>query len=136
MKAIDYALLTGRLSVLPLFLFSFIWKVADIGALTGALAAKGFRYPALLAVVAAAGEISGALALALGIVTRLAAACLIVYTVLVTITIHDFWMVQGPAWQAQAINFLKNIGFVGVFAMIGIIGPGRLSLDYVIWRKA
>jgi len=47
---------------------------------------------------------------------------------------HNFWASPAPQVQAQTINFLKNLGLIGAFAMIAAFGPGPYSLEQR-WRR-
>lgn len=130
----DTALLVGRLSILPLFLISAWGKYTGFAGLEANLAGKGLPVPELLAVLALAAEGAGAIAFGLGLLGRLAAAGLAVYTVLVSLAIHNFWALEGAAQQGQLIHFLKNVGLIGLFLVFAVTGPGRISLDHLRTR--
>jgi putative oxidoreductase len=53
---------------------------------------------------------------------------LIVFTVLATLMFHNFWASPAAAVTAQTVNFLKNLGLIGLFAMIAAFGPGAYAL--------
>jgi len=41
---------------------------------------------------------------------------------------HNFWASPPAAVTAQTVNFLKNLGLIGLFAMIAAFGPGAYAL--------
>ncbi|MDD7384817.1 MAG: DoxX family protein [Actinomycetaceae bacterium] len=61
-----------------------------------------------------ASMVAGGIGLASGILSRTAAAGLVLSTAMTTIAGHDFWNIDDPAQRAgQRIEFLKNLGMVG-----------------------
>ena len=42
---------------------------------------------------------------------------------------HNFWAAPAPQVVAQTIQFLKNLGLIGAFAMIAVFGAGSYSLE-------
>jgi putative oxidoreductase len=75
--------------------------------------------PALMAFMVGCAEIVFPVLLVLGLATRLAASALLLMTVVVELTVPDGWPVH-LTWAAMAL---------GIMAW----GPGRFSLDYLIW---
>ena len=71
-------------------------------------------------------ELGCSSALILGIWTRWAAVILIAFTIAATLMFHNFWASPAPQVQVQTINFLKNLGLIGAFAMIAVLGAGSL----------
>jgi putative oxidoreductase len=41
---------------------------------------------------------------------------------------HDFWASPPAQVAAQTVNFCKNLGLIGLFAMIWAFGPGAYAL--------
>ena len=74
-------------------------------------------------------ELGCSLALILGIWSRYAALILIAFTIVATLMFHNFWASPAAQVTAQTINFLKNLGLIGLFAMIGTFGPGSYSIE-------
>jgi putative oxidoreductase len=81
-------------------------------------------------------ELGCAAALILGIWTRWAAIILIAFTIAATLMFHQFWAVPAPQVQGQTVNFFKNLGLIGAFAMIAVFGAGPYSLDARRERKS
>lgn len=63
-------------------------------------------------------EFIGALMVLLGIKEKLGAAFLVLFLVPVTLFMHSFWFVEGPAREIQMAHFLKNLAILGGLLMI------------------
>lgn len=125
----DINLLAGRLLIVVLYLVSGFGKWTDLAGTAATLAAKGFPAPYAFAVLAACAEVFGAIAIVLGILPRLAALGLVIYTLVTAFVFHAFWAVpDADAAQMQQIHFLKNLGLAGGFLMLAGAGPGRFTL--------
>lgn len=126
----DIALLLGRLFLAALFLPSGLQKAADVAATTALLDAKGLPYPHTLAICAAAAELGGAIALILGMASRLTALVLIAFVVGATVTTHLFWLqADAVAEAAQKIMFFKNLAIAGGLLFYFASGPGAIALE-------
>jgi len=126
-------LLLMRLLVAPLFIYSGIGKILAFGVTASRLGEGGIGN--FLAAGAIVVELGCATALVLGIWTRWAAIILIAFTIAATLMFHQFWAVPAPQVQGHTVNFLKNIGLIGAFAMIAVFGAGAYSLD-ARWRRS
>jgi putative oxidoreductase len=125
----SWALLIARISVAPLFLYSGIGKVMAFSATAARLpgGAEGFgRFMAAGSIVV---ELGCALALIFGLFTRWVALVLILFTIAATLMFHNFWASAPAQVVAQTVNFTKNLGLIGLFAMIATFGAGRYSVD-------
>ena len=127
-KRQDQVLLAARLLVTPLFIYSGIGKILAFGVTASRLPGGDGWLGSLLAAGAIVIELGGSLAFILGIWTRCAALAFIVFTVLATLMFHNFWAVPAAQVTAQTVHFLKNLGLIGLFAMIWAFGPGSYSL--------
>ena len=124
----DKVLLAARLLVTPLFIYSGIGKILAFSVTASRLPGGEGGFGSFLAAGSIVIELGASLALILGIWTRCAALALIVFTVLATLMFHNFWASPAPAVTAQTVNFLKNLGLIGLFAMIAAFGPGAYAL--------
>jgi putative oxidoreductase len=124
----DKVLLAARLLVTPLFIYSGIGKILAFGVTASRLPGGEGGFGSFLAAGSIAIELGASLALILGIYTRCAALALIVFTILATLMFHNFWASPAAAVTAQTINFLKNLGLIGLFAVIAAFGPGAYAL--------
>ena len=128
--AADAALLVGRLCLAAIFLWSGVGKIGGgIGGFAESLAGQGLPIPMLAALAAVVVEAGGAALVMLGLLTRPAAAGLIVFTIAASLIAHDFWTLEGAERSTQQIQFMKNLGLIGGFLLLIGSGPGRLSLD-------
>jgi putative oxidoreductase len=125
----DAALLVGRLCLAAIFLWSGLSKIAGFADLAANLASQGLPAATLAAFLAVVFEAGGAVLVILGLLTRPAAAGLIVFTVAATLIAHHFWTLEGPERSMQQIQFMKNLGLIGGFLLLIGSGPGRFSLD-------
>lgn len=82
-----------------------------------------FPAPAAVAFLAGSAEILLPILLVLGLATRLAAAGLLIMTLVVQLTVPSGWPLH-LTWAAMALALMAW-------------GPGRVSLDYLLsrWRK-
>ena len=127
-------LLAARLLLTPLFIYSGIGKILAFGLTASRLPGGEGGLGSLLAAGSIVVELGCSLALILGIWTRWAAVILIAFTIAATLMFHNFWAAPAPQVQAQTINFLKNLGLIGAFAMLAAFGAGSYSLD-ARWRR-
>jgi putative oxidoreductase len=65
-------------------------------------------------------ELVAGMALAFGLLPRLAALALLAFLIPATFVAHSFWLAAGtPAFQPQLINFSKNLAMWGGLLFIG-----------------
>jgi putative oxidoreductase len=125
----DKVLLAARLLVVPLFIYSGIGKILAFGVTASRLPGGEGGFGSFLAAGSIVVELGCSLALILGIWSRQAALILIAFTIVATLMFHNFWASPAAQVTAQTINFLKNLGLVGMFAMIAAFGPGSYSIE-------
>jgi len=126
-------LLAARLMLAPLFIYSGIGKILAFGITASRLPGGEGGLGSLLAAGAIVVELGCSAALILGIRTRWAALILAAFTIAATLMFHNFWAAPAPQVQAQTVQFLKNLGLIGAFAMIAVFGAGSYSLE-AKWR--
>jgi len=124
----DKVLLAARLLVTPLFIYSGIGKILAFGVTASRLPGGEGGFGGFLAAGSIVIELGCSLALVLGLYARCASLALIMFTILATLMFHNFWASPPAAVTAQTINFLKNLGLIGLFAMIAAFGPGAYAL--------
>jgi putative oxidoreductase len=124
----DKVLLAARLLVVPLFIYSGIGKILAFGVTASRLPGGEGGFGSFLAAGSIVVELGCSLALILGIWSRYAALILIAFTIAATLMFHNFWASPAAQVTAQTINFLKNMGLIGLFAMIATFGPGSYSV--------
>jgi putative oxidoreductase len=125
----DKVLLAARLLVTPLFIYSGIGKIFAFGVTASRLPGGEGGFGSFLAAGSIVVELGCSLALILGIWSRYAALILIAFTIVASLMFHNFWASPAAQVTAQTINFLKNLGLIGLFAMIATFGPGSYSIE-------
>jgi putative oxidoreductase len=121
--------LVGRLLMAPIFLISGTMKLLHTNETVGYMAAQGIPRPMFFAIVAGLAEIAGALAIAAGFLTRIAAIGLVLFLIPTTLIFHNFWAFEGAEQKTQLVNFLKNLTIMGGLSMLIAYGAGRFSVD-------
>lgn len=131
----DLLLLAARLLLGAIFVESGFGKLMNLGGFAGSLEGQGLPMPMLLAALGAAVECFGGLAIVLGAWTRLAAAALIVFTIMATLIAHRYWAYPPEAQGMQRIQFMKNLAIIGGFLALIASGAGRFSMDGLLNRR-
>lgn len=122
----DATLLAGRILLALIFIMSGWGKIGGYAGSQQYMESMGVSGALLPLVIVA--ELGGGLAVAFGLLTRIAALGLAVFTLLAALFFHtDF------ANQAQFISFMKNLAITGGFLVLAVHGPGALSID--AWRR-
>ncbi len=119
----------GRLLLAIVFLWGALGKFTMPEAMMGYMTSKGLTHVALGMYVAAFAELIGGVCLIIGYRTRLAAIGLLVFTIIVSFTMHQFWLEQGQEQMADMTNFMKNIAIMGGLLVLAASGPGKWSVD-------
>ena len=130
----SWVLLFARLSIAPLFLYSGIGKVMAFSATAARLYGGADGFGRFLAAGAITVELACGTALLLGLFARQAASILIPFTIAATLMFHNFWAVPEAQVVAQTINFLKNLGLLGLLALIAHAGAGTVALNTLLKR--
>ena len=104
-----------------------LWGAGGLAGTTRWFASMGLRPPKLHAVLSGAGELIAGAALAIGLLTPLAAAFIIGTMVVAGITVHrrnGFFVFQ------EGYEYVLIIAVV--CAVIGLLGPGAASVDRLL----
>ena len=105
------------------------WEVFDHDKMTGYqqwLTDLKFPAPALMAYLGKGSELAGGILLMLGFLTRLA-----IIPLITTMAIVCFGMGHGKIFMDDQHPFL----FILLFLVFFFCGPGRYSLDKIIFKK-
>lgn len=78
-------------------------------AMAGYAGAKGLPAPKLAVMVSGGMLLFGGLGIAAGVFPALAAGALVVFFLVATPTMHDFWAVPEGDQQTEMTQFLKNV---------------------------
>ncbi len=128
-NATSWVLLFARLSIAPLFLYSGIGKVMAFSATAARLYGGADGFGKFLAAGAIAIELGCGTALVLGLFARQAALILIFFTIAATLMFHNFWTAPEAQVVVQTVNFLKNLGLLGLLALIAKYGSGNYAVN-------
>jgi len=133
----------GRVLFIVIFILSGATKLWDINTTAQMIAAKvtipsaladlsaqaesatGMKIPQLLTIATGIIEIACGLMIALNFGTRFAALVLILFTVVATYYMHDFWNQVDPERTENLINALKNLSIVGALMVFFALGSSR-----------
>ncbi len=92
--------------------------------------------PDLLAQIVAYGELVGGILLLLGILSRVSAFGLFVFTIVASVLGHAFWTFADAGQQfLQIQQFLKNMGIAAGLLMIVGMGGGVVGIDGMFRRQ-
>ena len=127
----------GRVLFALLFILSGLSKFFDLGSTAQLIEAKlgmpemlanyatqienatGLTLFRVLAILAASVEVICGVMIACNLATRFFAAILLVFVVVVTFYVHDFWNQSGGSERLENIvHVMKNISIVGALLMI------------------
>jgi putative oxidoreductase len=121
--------LAGRILLALLFLPAGIGKITGFAGTVGYITSAGLPMPQIAAVIALSIEIVGGVALIAGLGTRFAALVLAVFTLLATISFHNFWAAPAEQQMMQQIMFFKNTAVIGGLLTLAAWGAGAWSVD-------
>ena len=127
-KMKDVALLAGRVLLALMFVIAGWGKIGGYAGTQGYMEAMGV--PGALLPLVIFAELGGGIAIVLGLLTRLAALGLAVFSVVSGVIFHG-----GSADQIQQIMFAKNLAIAGGLLFLVANGAGRLSLDAKLFGK-
>jgi putative oxidoreductase len=122
-------MLAGRILLSVLFLTTGYRKLMAVAATAGYFGKLGFPMPEVMAWVAIAIELGGAILLIVGWKTRWAAWLLALFTLIAAFAAHRFWEFDAAQYANQMNHFLKNLAIVGALIFVAATGPGALSMD-------
>lgn len=119
----------GRLLLAVIFIYAGASKIGSYAQTAGFMASHGISGALLPAVIAL--ELGGGFALAFGLLTRLVAAALAVYSVAAIVI-----FLLPPANHMGVILALAELAFVGGLCDFAARGGGGLSVDRLLFGKA
>jgi putative oxidoreductase len=113
--------LGGRILISWMFLLSGIGKISAFAGTQAYMQSQGV--PGALLPLVIALEVLGAIAIIVGLHTRLAAALLAGFTIAAGVLFH------GSGDQMQSIMLMKNFAIAGGFLFLVARGAGAWSID-------
>ena len=109
----DHIVLAGRILLGGIFVVAGLRHLMIVPILTGAVEARGLPFPRALVLIGTGFQIAAGLTLMHGLYITWAALGLIVFTVVASIMLVNFWDKQGEERIALANAFQTNIGLIG-----------------------
>jgi putative oxidoreductase len=126
----DTIWLLARCFIGGIFVYSGFGKLMALDAFAASLAKNGVPMADVMAIIGAAVEFFGGLAIVLGLQTRYAALLMALFTISATLISHRFWEFEDLAMRkGQSVHFMKNLAILGAFLLLFVQGGGRLSFD-------
>jgi putative oxidoreductase len=119
----------GRVLLALMFVMAGFQKFGSLAGTAGYIASGGLPAPMVLAVLVAALEVVGGIALIVGFQTRWAALALGVFTILASVFFHKFWAVPADQAFVQQLMFMKNLSVAGGLFVVAALGAGPVSID-------
>jgi putative oxidoreductase len=120
--------LVARVLLGTVFIIAGVGKIAGFTMTAGYIASVGLPMPALLTMLTIIVEVGAGLMLVTGIMGRIAAKVLFIFTLLATIFFHN-----NLGDQLQMMMALKNLSMMGGLLMVFIHGTGPMSVG--CWCK-
>jgi putative oxidoreductase len=128
-SAKDVAALVGRVLLALMFVVAGYGKITGYDGTAGYMTAAGLPMVGVLLPLTILVELGGGIALVIGWKARWAAAALAAFTVLASLTFHNFWSMKPDEVMVNTLFFYKNVAVVGGLLMVSAFGPGRISVD-------
>ena len=119
------AFLIGRVIVALYFLESAWNHLAHSGHMIGYAQSKGVPSPKLAIMGSGVLLLLGGLSILTGMYTGVGLALLIIFLVVVSFKMHDYWKESDPmAKNGSRLHFYKNMAIIGALLMMyAIAGP-------------
>jgi putative oxidoreductase len=131
----DAIWLLARCLIGGIFVQSGLGKLMALDAFAASLAKSGVPMADVMAVIGAATEFCGGIAIVIGLQTRIAALLMFAFTIAATLISHRYWeLTDVAARRQQSVQFAKNLAIIGAFLLLLVQGGRRFSLDGW-WRR-
>jgi putative oxidoreductase len=113
------------------FFFETGWaKIHNLDGMTQRFIGWGIPFPAFSAALSAYTELIGGALIVVGLLTRLAAIPLLINMVVAVVTVK----LKTVAGLDEFVELDEPL-YVLVFLWLLISGPGRVSLDHLLWKR-
>ena len=114
----SYGIMTARLLLAVVFLYSGQDKLRHWHASVAEVAALGMPLPASFAAATIAIQIAGGLSLVFGLAAAAGASLLALFTVAATLLGHRFWLLHGIKARHEFTTSLEHLAIVGGLMMV------------------
>ena len=122
--------LLGRLLFGGVLAFNGLNHFLDAESMAGYAGAKGVPAPGLAVPATGGLLLFGGLGIAAGVLPTLAAGALVVFLLVTTPVMHDFWAAPEEQKQGEMINFLKNVAMTG--AALALLAISTTAWPYAL----
>ena len=122
--------LLGRLLFGGVLAFNGLNHFLDAESMAGYAGAKGVPAPGLMVPISGGLLLFGGLGIAAGVLPTLAAGALVVFLLVTTPVMHDFWAAPEEQKQGEMINFLKNVAMTG--AALALLAISTTAWPYAL----
>lgn len=122
--------LVGRLLFGGVLAFTGLNHFLDTESMVGYADAKGVPAAGLAVPISGGMLVFGGLGIALGIVPTVAAGAIVVFLLVTTPMMHDFWAVPEDQQQSEMTAFLKNVGLFS--AAIALLALSSVEWPYAL----
>ena len=112
----------ARVLLGSLFVIGGLRHLPVFGALSGQLAQRGVPLPRLALGLSTAWQIALGLLLMAGLWVPWAAAGLIVFTVIASLLLLNFWSMEAHARDGALNQFLTNVAVIGGLLLAAVMG--------------
>jgi putative oxidoreductase len=124
--------LVGRLILAWFFLSQAIFYAGQWDATMQLMAMKGVPIPPVLFTLSLIILWLGSLSLILGFQTRHGAVLLFGFTVVVSVAMHNYWMIQDRFARGEDYEiFARNMAIAGGLLLLVGMGPGPVAIDSI-----
>lgn len=137
--ALNWTALIGRILLALVFLGGLLHNLTSFQMTLGMMRAKLPGWPdfvlGVMLVFAIVMLVAGVTSLLLGLLTRWGALLLVLFLLLVTPIMHNFWALERPEFFQQLIHFQKNLSLLGGLLLLAAYGAGSISMDAKLQRN-
>jgi putative oxidoreductase len=131
----NFIALVGRILLAFIFVQAGISQLGAIDPMVANMTSHGIPLSNLLAWGAIALEIGGGLLLMTGLFARCAALALAIYTLVLALLFHAYWLAPAAEERVQHALFFGHLSMIGGMLCVVAFGAGAYSLDALRGRR-
>jgi putative oxidoreductase len=132
----NFVALIGRILLAYIFVQAGIGKLSAIDATAANMTSHGIPLSNILVWGAVVLEIGGGLLLITGLFARCAALALAIYTLVLALLFHAYWLAPTAEARAQHGSFFNHLAIIGGMLCVAAFGAGNYSLDALRGRQS
>jgi putative oxidoreductase len=131
----NFIALVGRILLAFIFVQSGIGKLGAIDATVANMTGHSIPLSNVLVWGAVVLEIGGGLFLMTGLFARCAALALAIYTLVLALIFHPYWLAPAAEAHVDRIIFFNHVAIIGGMLCVVAFGAGGYSLDALRGRQ-